>query len=196
MNVIDLDWYKKESPSWDNPDLKGLDVEAKINKEDLPKEVKTETFAGFIWINMHEKAPSLKEWLGPVWKDWEAYEIHKWKRYVAQTVNVPCNWKIILDNFNESYHLPTVHAPERAVTKRRMPRGVDTSYKNTQFDLSEEGHNRMIMRAGYGSMQEDGQIEDCQMELSFDNFLFPFFKSKTSSNGPREMCLRQLVVCK
>ena len=41
-----------------------------------------------------------------------------------------------------------------------MPSGVDTSYKNTQFDLSEEGHNRMIMRAGYGSMQEDGQIED------------------------------------
>ena len=109
---------------------------------------------------MNEKAPSLKEWLGPVWKDWEAYEIHKWKRYVAQTVNVPCNWKIILDNFNESYHLPTVHAPERSVTKRRMPSGVDTSYKNTQFDLSEEGHNRMIMRAGYGSMQEDGQIED------------------------------------
>ena len=27
MNVIDLDWYKKESPSWDNPDLKGLDVD-------------------------------------------------------------------------------------------------------------------------------------------------------------------------
>ena len=41
-----------------------------------------------------------------------------------------------------------------------MPSGVDTSYRNTQFDLSDEGHNRMIMRAGYGSMQEDGTIED------------------------------------
>ncbi|MEC7831213.1 MAG: aromatic ring-hydroxylating dioxygenase subunit alpha [Pseudomonadota bacterium] len=268
MNVVDLDWYKKDSPSWDNPDLKGLDVDGaryyskefmekewahmwpkvwlllgredqipesgdyqmeefgresflmirqdnnKIktfynvcqhrgarltfndlgstetfkcpyhgwqwridgelieaqDSEDFPegnpcgklklKEVKTETFAGFIWINMHEEASSLKEWLGPVWQDWESYEIHKWKRYIAQTVNVPCNWKIILDNFNESYHLPTVHAPERAVTKRRMPSGVDTSYKNTQFDLSKEGHNRMIMRAGYGSMQKDGKIED------------------------------------
>ena len=94
-----------------------------------------------------------------VWDDWKAYEIHNWKRYVAQTVNVPCNWKIILDNFNESYHLPTVHAPEERF-KRRMPSGVDTSYRNTQFDLSDEGHNRMIMRAGYGSMQEDGTIED------------------------------------
>ena len=48
------------------------------------EEVKTETFAGFIWINMDKNACSLKEWLGPVWEDWEAYEIHKWKRYVAQ----------------------------------------------------------------------------------------------------------------
>ena len=55
----------------------------------------------------------LKEWLGPVWEDWEAYEIHKWKRYVAQTVNMPCNWKIVLDNFNESYHLNTVHAQKK-----------------------------------------------------------------------------------
>ena len=268
MSVTDLEWYKSNSPSWKNPDLKGLDVDGRRyyskefmdkewnymwpkvwllmgredeipspgdyqmeefgresflmirqddNKirsfynvcqhrgarltfndlgsaetfkcpyhgwqwridgelieaqdaEDFPEgnpcgklkleEVKTETFAGFIWINMDKNASSLKEWLGPVWDDWEAYEIHKWKRYVAQTVNVPCNWKIILDNFNESYHLPTVHAPERAVTKRRMPSGVDTSYRSTQFDLSDEGHNRMIMRAGYGSMQEDGKLED------------------------------------
>ena len=127
------------------------------------EEVKTETFAGFIWINMDKNACSLREWLGPIWEDWEAYEIHKWKRYVAQTVNMPCNWKIILDNFNESYHLNTVHAPEKAITKKRMPSGVDTSYKNTQFDLSEEGHNRMIMQAGYGpagSFEEGGLIED------------------------------------
>ena len=271
MSITDLDWQKKGSPTWDNPELKGLDVDGVrynsldfMNKEwaymwpkvwlllgredeipepgnyqmeefgresflmirqnnkkirtfynvcqhrgarltfndlgstetfkcpyhgwqwridgelieaqdseDFPEgnpcgklkleEVKTETFAGFVWINMDKDACSLKEWLGPVWEDWEAYEIHKWKRYVAQTVNVPCNWKIILDNFNESYHLPTVHAPERAVTKKRMPSGVDTSYKTTQFDLSNEGHNRMIMKAGFGqasSMVEGGEIED------------------------------------
>jgi phenylpropionate dioxygenase-like ring-hydroxylating dioxygenase large terminal subunit len=76
---------------------------------------------------------------------------------------MPCNWKIVLDNFNESYHLNTVHAPEKAVTKKRMPSGVDTSYRNTQFDLATEGHNRMIMKAGYGpagSFQDGGIIED------------------------------------
>ena len=26
MNVTDLEWYKSNSPSWKNPDLKGLDT--------------------------------------------------------------------------------------------------------------------------------------------------------------------------
>ena len=174
MSVTDLEWYKSNSPSWKNPDLKGLDVDGsryhskefmdkewnymwpkvwllmgredeipnpgdyqmeefgresflmirqsdnKIRSfynvcqhrgarltfndlgstetfkcpyhgwqwridgelieaqdaEDFPEgnpcgklkleEVKTEMFAGFIWINMDKNASSLKEWLGPV----------------------------------------------------------------------------------------------------------------------------------
>ena len=57
----------------------------------------------------------------------------------------------------------SAHANARFASKKRMPSGVDTSYKNTQFDLSEEGHNRMIMQAGYGpagSFEEGGLIED------------------------------------
>ena len=27
MSIIDLDWHKKSSPAWDNPELKGLDVD-------------------------------------------------------------------------------------------------------------------------------------------------------------------------
>jgi phenylpropionate dioxygenase-like ring-hydroxylating dioxygenase large terminal subunit len=82
---------------------------------------------------------SLQEYLGPVWDDWSKYEIDSWKRYLAMTANVPCNWKIVLDNFNESYHLPTVHPEADAV--------VEESYKDTQFDMSAEGHNRMWQQA-------------------------------------------------
>lgn len=126
------------------------------------EEVKTEIFAGFVWISMDKNAISLKEWLGPVWEDWEAYEIHKWKPYLMQTVTMPCNWKIIVDNFNESYHLNTVHAPEKAVTTKRIASGMDTSYKTSQFDLSKQGHNRMIMKGGYAfaTINEDGEIQD------------------------------------
>lgn len=124
-----------------------------LDPEDFPEgdpcgkltleEVRTEVFAGFIWINMDKDAVTLKEYLGPIWDDWNAYGFDTWKRYQAMRCRSPINWKVVLDNFNESYHLPAVH-PESDTS-------IEENYKWTQFDLSEEGHNRMIMKAGVPS---------------------------------------------
>lgn len=111
-------------------------------------EVPCETFAGFIWVNMDQEAKPLKEYLGPIWDDWNMYPIADMKRYLAYTVNVPCNWKVIQDNFNESYHLRSVH-PQASVT-------IEEGYKDTQFDMCNEGHGRMIMHAGYPARSLDG----------------------------------------
>ncbi|MFK7977485.1 MAG: SRPBCC family protein [Halioglobus sp.] len=126
-------------------------------------EVRCETFAGFIWVNMDPDCASLKEWLGPVWGDWEPYAIQDWKRYIAKTTVLPVNWKVVMDNFNESYHVNTVHRPKGAdVEKLRIHSGIDTSYKTTRFDMADEGHSRMIMRGGYAgpSIDDDGAIEE------------------------------------
>lgn len=123
--------------------------------------VRCETFAGFIWINMDPDCVDLKTYLGPIWDDWSRYDLASWKRYMALTTTLPCNWKVVLDNFNESYHVPTVHKPTGTPEERkRMHSGVDTNVANTRFDLSDEGHNRMIMRGGYAgvSLNEDGSI--------------------------------------
>jgi hypothetical protein len=66
-----------------------------------------------------------------------------------------------MDNFNESYHVATVHKPTGTPEERkRMHSGVDTRVENTRFDLSDEGHNRMIMPGGIAgvSLNEDGTI--------------------------------------
>ncbi len=111
-------------------------------------EIPCDTFAGFIWVNMDPQAAPLKEYLGPIWDDWNMYPISSMKRYLAQTVHVPCNWKVIQDNFNESYHLRSVH-PQASVT-------IEEGYKETQFDMCEEGHGRMIMHAGYPAKSLEG----------------------------------------
>ena len=143
------------------------------DKEDFPQgnpcenvrleELRCETFAGFVWVNMDPDCVSLKEYLGPIWDDWEKREIHTWQRTMAKTMWLPCNWKIVLDNFNESYHVPTVHMRATPDTDRKKIRGaIDTYFKETRFDLSDEGHNRMVMRGGFGvgSTDEDGNIID------------------------------------
>jgi phenylpropionate dioxygenase-like ring-hydroxylating dioxygenase large terminal subunit len=125
------------------------------------KELRCETFAGFIWVNMDPDCVDLKTFLGPIWDDWSNYELDSWKRYLALTTTLPCNWKVVIDNFNESYHVPTVHRPRGTPEERkRMHAGVDTRVENTRFDLSNEGHNRMIMPGGYAGVSgnEDGSI--------------------------------------
>ncbi|MEH6590733.1 MAG: aromatic ring-hydroxylating dioxygenase subunit alpha [Halioglobus sp.] len=123
--------------------------------------VACDTFAGFIWINMDPGCVSLKEFLGPICDDWAPYDIENWTRYIAKTTVAPCNWKVVMDNFNESYHVNTVHRPKGAnVEKLRIHSGVDTSYKTTRFDMADEGHNRMIMLGGYAgpAINDDGEI--------------------------------------
>ena len=125
------------------------------------QEVRCETFAGFIWINMDPDCVSLREYLGPVWDDWSVYGIENWKCYVAKTTVASCNWKVVMDNFNESYHVNTVHKPKGAdVEKLRIHSGVDTSYKTTRFDMADEGHGRMIMLGGYAgpAINKEGTI--------------------------------------
>ena len=111
-------------------------------------EVPCETFVGFIWVNMDPEAKPLKEYLGPIWDDWNMYPIGEMKRYLAHTVNVPCNWKVIQDNFNESYHLRSVHPQASA--------SIEEGYQDTQFDMCKEGHGRMIMHAGHPARSLEG----------------------------------------
>ena len=143
------------------------------DKEDFPQgnpcgkvrleELRCETFAGFIWVNMDPGCVSLKEFLGPIWEEWESRDLHTWKRTMANSMWLPCNWKVVLDNFNESYHVPTVHQGATPDTDRKAIRGhIDTYFKETRFDLSDEGHNRMIMKGGFGVGNTDkaGNILD------------------------------------
>jgi phenylpropionate dioxygenase-like ring-hydroxylating dioxygenase large terminal subunit len=127
------------------------------------EEMACETFAGFVWVNMDTNCVSLREYLGPIWDDWEKRDLESWQRYAAPTVQLPCNWKVVLDNFNESYHVPTVHMAATPNTDRTKIRGnINTYYKETRFDLSDEGHNRMIMQGGFGSgaVDADGNIQE------------------------------------
>jgi phenylpropionate dioxygenase-like ring-hydroxylating dioxygenase large terminal subunit len=125
------------------------------------EEVACETFAGFIWVNMDKNCISLKEYLGPIWDAWSQLDLEGWKRTMARSAWLPCNWKVVLDNFNESYHVPTVHQAATPDTDRKKIRGnIDSYYKETRFDLSDEGHNRMIMKGGFGvgSTDKEGNI--------------------------------------
>lgn len=73
------------------------------------KELNSEVFASFIWINMDENPSSLHDYLGELYPILEQYPFDAMTMVQAITVRMPCNWKILQDNFRETYHIPTVH---------------------------------------------------------------------------------------
>lgn len=126
-------------------------------------ELRCETFAGFVWVNMDPDCVPLRTFLGPIWDEWSRREVDGWRRTMANSMWLPCNWKVVMDNFNESYHVPTVHMRATPKTDRSKVRGaINTWYRETRFDLSDEGHNRMIMEGGYGvgATDADGRLQE------------------------------------
>ncbi len=128
-----------------------------LDPEDFPQnpcdhlrlvELPCETFAGFVWVNMDPHCGSLRDFLGPLWDEWSVYRPDNWTRVTALTARMPCNWKVLQDNFCESYHLQTVHPQLRD--------SHEDDYRETRFDRSIEGHSRMIMKGATPSRKQHG----------------------------------------
>jgi len=66
------------------------------------------TCGEIVFINLGGNGLTLREWLDPVWEPWQSFggayrHALTWERDFA------CNWKVVLENSLESYHIPQVH---------------------------------------------------------------------------------------
>jgi nitrite reductase/ring-hydroxylating ferredoxin subunit len=100
---------------WDFPELRKADLR-------LP-EVRLETWAGFIFINLDPDAGPLHEHLDIVPEHFEHFPLDQ--RFTALHIRkvMPANWKVVLEAFLESYHVPRTHA-----TMNKFIADVNTQY--------------------------------------------------------------------
>jgi len=74
------------------------------------------------------------------------------------TIEGDFNWKIVQDNFHESYHLPFVHPQSRYF--------IEMSYRHCQFDMyDKEGHTRMFMPGARPTMGLKGDFEKTKEQI-------------------------------
>jgi phenylpropionate dioxygenase-like ring-hydroxylating dioxygenase large terminal subunit len=98
-------------------------------------EIRCEELFGLVWFNMDAEAPTLTDSLGvAVAKEIGSYRMEHMVRVLNLTAEADCNWKLITDNFNEAYHVQTLH-PE-------LIPYIENDSEHCQFDLLENGHNR------------------------------------------------------
>jgi len=72
-------------------------------------EVKVDTWAGFIYINMDPDCMPLKEWMGRAGEILGAYELDKMRYKWRQWAIYNCNWKTAIEAFLEPYHVAGTH---------------------------------------------------------------------------------------
>ncbi len=73
------------------------------------RKVHTQTWAGFVFISMDAQPVSLEEYLGPVAAMLAPYRFEHMTLIEDQTVHLECNWKAVVDNFSELYHVDFLH---------------------------------------------------------------------------------------
>ena len=80
------------------------------------KEVKTQIWMDIIFVNINSNEINFKEYIRPLEERWSKFinkedqklPVHS-KDYGYFNLNVKCNWKFAIENYCESYHLPTIH---------------------------------------------------------------------------------------
>lgn len=73
------------------------------------KSVTSDTWGGFVFITMQDSPEPLRDYLAPVPEIFDGYEFERMRYRWYKTVVLPCNWKVVLEAFNEGYHVAATH---------------------------------------------------------------------------------------
>ena len=101
------------------PHIGGLDIHQsdKFNKtKSNLKEIRTKIWMDIIFVNLNSNEIDFDEYIKPLEKRWSNFInksdqellVHS-KDYGYFNLDVKCNWKFAIENYCESYHLPTIH---------------------------------------------------------------------------------------
>lgn len=73
------------------------------------KPVHTSCWNGFVFISLSESPMPLLNYLGPVADRLAPYRFDQMTIVEDQSVHLDCNWKAVIDNFSELYHVDFLH---------------------------------------------------------------------------------------
>ena len=75
--------------------------------------IKVDTWGGWIWINLDPGCGPLRDYLEPAASMLDPFELqnmrYRWRRWLI----FDCNWKVALEAFSETYHVPATHRSSR-----------------------------------------------------------------------------------
>lgn len=99
------------------------------------RKVHTQVWDGFVFVSLADDPMPLLEFLGPVVDHLAPYRFGDMVLVEDQTVHHYCNWKAVVDNFSELYHVDFLHPQHKSM--------VDCC--NDTVHLFEHGHTGLAV---------------------------------------------------
>ena len=98
-----------------------------ISKADFAlTELASREFGGFIWASLNRHVePDFSALVPELAADFESLELPSAHVYGRQTFRIKANWKLVLEPFMESYHVPRLHAASIGALFGDITRVVD-----------------------------------------------------------------------
>jgi phenylpropionate dioxygenase-like ring-hydroxylating dioxygenase large terminal subunit len=121
------------------PDVKDFAQGNPCGKRNLI-EIPCGTWGGLVWFNLDAECRPLAEYLEPIAADIDRYPMEEMRRTNWVTVEGDWNWKLVQDNFAESYHVPFLHPHLKYV--------LEYAHDHSSFEHLDNGHARMLMPGG------------------------------------------------
>lgn len=92
-------------------------------------------WAGSVWVHLGDGHPAFDDWLAPWEAELSRYRMQDQVTFSSRVDEVAVNWKVALDSFNETYHVPFIHSD----TVGRLVHGKASTFRYGG------SHSRMVI---------------------------------------------------
>lgn len=140
------------------------------------RELRCDTWGGFVWYTMDADAPPLLDYLEPMPELYRGYPMETTVRVFWMRIALDTNWKFATDNFVESYHTRTVHP--------QVPLWIDQDVDTARHEMFPRGHGRTVqpMRPSLTDRPPEGAphvYDGILAHWGIDPAIYPDYESKT-----------------
>jgi len=151
--------------------------------------VRVEEWGGWVWLTFSERVAPLRAYLGAIGDELEGYQLESFRTIHRTDVVLQANWKIVVDAFNETWHVPFTHKETLAGSVMWRHAALKLAEPHTWMTIPIRGFTER--RVG---IQDHRQTHLCHY-LVFPNTIFSCFPTHLQMWSAWPMSLEQTRLC-